>query len=408
KKLKAVIYGAGNIGRGFIAQLLYKSGYETVFLDIDSNTIDRINKDKSYPICIVSDDGIEKTYVKNVRAVNSNDTESAVKEIYSADIMATSVGAGVLKYIAQTVAMAIEKRIKDNLLPLNIMLCENLNYADKIFKQLLFKYLSEDAIKVFDKNVGLIEASIGRMVPVFEKSGAENPLTVYVEPFDILHLDKDGFVGEIPQIKNVVTYSPFKYFMQRKLFIHNMCHAFCAYLGAVKGYNYISEAISDSDIKYLVSMAGTSAAQAITLDNKEDLVLLLHFLYKLLYRFNNRNLKDTVARVGKDPLRKLNADDRLIGAYKLCKKHGVNTVYIIISIAAALHFKDIKDSKWQQIQSELESRGISYTLYTICGSVIEQNDIKLIIEYYNLIKCGDFKKVINLSEKILGESIKNY
>ena len=146
-----------------------------VFLDIDSNTIDRINKDNSYPICIVSDDGIEKTYVKNVRAVNSNDTVSAVNEIYSADIMATSVGAGVLKYIAQTVAAAIEKRIKDNLPPLNIMLCENLNYADKIFKELLFKYLSEDMIKVFDKNVGLIEASIGRMVPYLIRAKRKIP-----------------------------------------------------------------------------------------------------------------------------------------------------------------------------------------------------------------------------------------
>ena len=39
---KAVMYGAGNIGRGFIGQLFSLSGYEVVFLDINAKVIDKI------------------------------------------------------------------------------------------------------------------------------------------------------------------------------------------------------------------------------------------------------------------------------------------------------------------------------------------------------------------------------
>jgi mannitol-1-phosphate 5-dehydrogenase len=46
---KAVMYGAGNIGRGFIGQLFSQSGYEVVFLDINREVIDRMNLDHSIP-----------------------------------------------------------------------------------------------------------------------------------------------------------------------------------------------------------------------------------------------------------------------------------------------------------------------------------------------------------------------
>ena len=129
--MKAVIYGAGNIGRGFIGQLLSESGYDVVFLDINKEIINRLSDEKHYNIYLVSHENIKKITVNNVSGVNSLAQQDAVNEIFTADIMATSVGANVLKYIAKPIALAIEKRIKANKSPLNIMLCENLKEADK-------------------------------------------------------------------------------------------------------------------------------------------------------------------------------------------------------------------------------------------------------------------------------------
>ena len=53
---KAVMYGAGSIGRGFIGQLFYMSGYETTFIDINIDLVNRLNVDGSYPIYITRGD----------------------------------------------------------------------------------------------------------------------------------------------------------------------------------------------------------------------------------------------------------------------------------------------------------------------------------------------------------------
>ena len=67
------MYGGGNIGRGFIAQLFYLTGYETVFIDVNQSLVDSLNNTHEYPIYITEKNDYEKFTVKNVRAVNGND-----------------------------------------------------------------------------------------------------------------------------------------------------------------------------------------------------------------------------------------------------------------------------------------------------------------------------------------------
>ena len=104
---KAVMYGAGNIGRGFIGKVFSESGYKVCFLDIDKKLIEAFNKDNEYDVKIVADEFERLERVKNVYAVDAN-TEEAVKEIAHCDIMATSVGVNVLPYIVDNIANGIK------------------------------------------------------------------------------------------------------------------------------------------------------------------------------------------------------------------------------------------------------------------------------------------------------------
>ena len=45
---KAVMYGAGSIGRGFIGALFSEIGYEVVFIDVNDDVIQLINQEKTY------------------------------------------------------------------------------------------------------------------------------------------------------------------------------------------------------------------------------------------------------------------------------------------------------------------------------------------------------------------------
>ena len=47
-KMKAVHFGAGKIGRGFIADLLHDTGYEIVFVDVNEKVNEELNKYHNY------------------------------------------------------------------------------------------------------------------------------------------------------------------------------------------------------------------------------------------------------------------------------------------------------------------------------------------------------------------------
>ena len=79
--MKAVMYGAGNIGRGFIGQLFSQSGYEVAFIDINPVIIERLNKDRAYPIRIVAHDSFKEIIVTNVRGVNGLNIQDVADEI---------------------------------------------------------------------------------------------------------------------------------------------------------------------------------------------------------------------------------------------------------------------------------------------------------------------------------------
>ena len=53
---KAVMYGAGNIGRGFIGALFSQSVYSVSFIDIAKPVVNGLNEAHSYPLRLVSGD----------------------------------------------------------------------------------------------------------------------------------------------------------------------------------------------------------------------------------------------------------------------------------------------------------------------------------------------------------------
>ena len=76
---KAIQFGAGNIGRGFIGALLSKAGYHVVFADVNVEIINKINEDKCYTIHVM-DVECHDEKVENISGVIST-SESILEEI---------------------------------------------------------------------------------------------------------------------------------------------------------------------------------------------------------------------------------------------------------------------------------------------------------------------------------------
>lgn len=336
--MKAVMYGGGNIGRGFIGALLSQSGYHVTFIDVAEPVVKHLQEKQCYPIRYVSSQGYEDVLVENVTAVNGNDAEAASDVIAECDIMATAVGARILKFIVPNIVAGLRKRWAAGDRPLNIIVCENLMDANKVVEAMIKEQLNEAECAKFDATVGLVEASIGRMVPVqTEEMKDGEPMRVCVERYGFLPTDKAAFKGGVPEIKNMVPFEPFDFYIKRKLYVHNMGHATCAYLGDLLGLEYIYQSIDVADVRILVQNAMLESAMALSKKYGVALESIVVHITDLLHRFTNAALKDTCMRVGGDPGRKLSADDRLIGSSNLAMEQGITPAYIAVGAAAGLH-----------------------------------------------------------------------
>lgn len=391
------MYGGGNIGRGFIGALFSASGYRVTFVDVAKPVVESLNEKGSYPVRILKGATYEDVQVQNVCAVDGNDQNAVAQAIAEADIMATAVGVNILKFIIGNLVAGIRLRKAQNGGKLNILICENLMDANKVLEKMLKEHLNEEEQAWFDENIGLVEASIGRMVPVqTEEMKDGNPMRVCVESYGFLPVDKDVFKGEIPAIKSMVPFSPFDFYLKRKLYIHNMGHATCAYLGDLLGLPYIYQAIDVPQIRVIVENAMLESALALSKKYGVELSDIRAHIEDLLFRFTNEALKDTCQRVGGDPARKLSPEDRLIGASKLAVCQGVCPCFMAIGGGAAV-YRYIKESD-NAAQSVERAKEV---LETVSGLSTEDETAIHILHFYEMIVNGaDLSALVREADRL--------
>ncbi len=361
----AVHFGAGNIGRGFLGQLYFESGYRTVFVDVVEPVVEALRSRNCYPIRIV-DETPENILVERVDAVNGRDLDAVAEVIASADIASTAVGVNALPFIVPALAKGLQRRFEQDGGPLDIIVCENLIHAGSFLREKVRAQLPEAWHAALDEKVGFVEASIGRMVPVMaDAQKLEDPLLVCVEPYCELPVDRDAFRGPIPEIAHLKPIANFEAYVERKLFVHNLSHAATAYLGRLRGHEYIWQAIRDEKVCELVAAATAESCEALARRRGLDRADLEAHRLDLVHRYHNKALADQVERVARDPVRKLGPEDRIIGAAKQCVEAGVDPRYVALIAAAAVHYESPGDPGAVRVGELYRSGGIEAVLKEI-------------------------------------------
>lgn len=333
-----VQWGAGNIGRSFIGQVFARSGYAVVFIDIDAKLIDLLNKGGWYDVLVISQKGETRLHITGVRAVHGSEQQRINEAAASADLLSVSVGKPVLSKIAPQMAEAVlyryQRRPND---PLNIIIAENLHGGAQFLEKLLVPHLPEDF--PFTNYVGLVETSIGKMVPI--QTG--DPLEVASEPYNTLIVDQDGFIGKIPECEFMQPVSPIEAYVERKLFIHNLGHAAASYYGfqAHRDASLLAEVVEDDDVRDATRRAMEQAADILAARHPGVFArdALSEHIEDLLYRFQNRALGDTIYRIGRDLKRKLRYDDRVMGGVIAAEELGLPWDELGKVFIAGLSFK---------------------------------------------------------------------
>ncbi|MBX0357000.1 mannitol-1-phosphate 5-dehydrogenase [Halobacillus sp. Nhm2S1] len=377
--MKAVHFGAGNIGRGFIGALLDQSGYETVFVDVNETLIDLLNERNQYLVELAGDDASIK--VKNVSGLNSmKQPQDVVAAIAQADLVTTAVGPSILPVIAKLLAEGLERRITDQAGPLNVIACENMIGGSEALKQHVLESMDETLQGQLEDLIGFPNAAVDRIVP---DQHNEDPLTVKVEPYYEWVVETPAIKGIQPEVEGITYVEDLTPYIERKLFTVNTGHAATAYLGSYYGHSTIKDAMDDHRVKEKV--AGALSETGAVLIEKYGFGKNQHEAYidQIINRFLNPDLSDEVTRVGRAPIRKLGPKDRLVRpAVEYLERVKADPQYLVTVIAAALSYKNESDTEAKELQDKILDQGLTGAFQEISELSNDHRLVQLVEKMY--------------------------
>ncbi|MCC4248330.1 mannitol-1-phosphate 5-dehydrogenase [Microbacterium testaceum] len=342
--MKAVHFGAGNIGRGFVGLLLHEGGYDLVFSDVSAPLVAAINAASEYTVHEVGEGGTDKT-VTGFRAIDSStDAEALVDEIATANVVTTAVGPTILKFVAPHIVAGLALR-DPSLPPLHIMACENAIGATDQLREHVVELAGESWDALASRAV-FANTAVDRIVPAQAQGGVD----VTVEPFYEWAIERGPFGDNPPHIPGAHFVDDLTPYIERKLFTVNTGHAATAYFGARAGVERISDALSDADIAAQVEAALEETSALLVQKHELDAEVQGQYRETILRRFRNPALPDTVWRVGRQPLRKLSRHERFVGPAAEAIERGLPVDALVAAMAAALEFQDAEDAQAVELE----------------------------------------------------------
>lgn len=382
--IKAIHFGAGKIGRGFIGAVLHEAGYDVTFADVNQEVIDLINRDEGYTVHIM-DKTVHTRRISGISAINS--TSAEMPEILAAaGLVTTAVSMKALPFIAPVIADGIRhRRISGNVSPLNIICCENGIRATSVLKGHVIGHLDSETVEWMKGKVGFADSSVDRIVPALS---LENPLDVAVEEFYEWNVEESALTGKLLSVSGMNLTDDLEMCIEKKLFTLNTGHCTTAYLGMMKGYTYIHEAIEDTGIQEIVKSVMRQSGAALI--RKFGIAPEYHARYidTILSRFCNPHLKDLVTRVGHEPIRKLGGGLYFAYPMKMAMEFGLPYDRLALAAAAVLHCDNPDDPQSVELRKTVDEAGPAGAFMKFTG-IDDETAAALVAESYETLRHKD-------------------
>ncbi|MBY5021940.1 mannitol-1-phosphate 5-dehydrogenase [Streptococcus suis] len=362
---QAVHFGAGNIGRGFIGEILFENDFEIAFVDVNETIIDALNQRHAYEIEI-AEEGQRHIAVSGVRGINNRQNpEEVVAALATADLVTTAIGPNILPFIAGLVAEGIEaRRQAGNTQPLDVLACENMIGGSAFLYEEVKKHLSEEGLAYAAEFVGFPNAAVDRIVPA---QSHEDPLFVVVEPFNEWVVETQGMKNPNLKLEGVHYEADLEPFIERKLFSVNSGHATSAYTGAHFGATTILEALQNPEVKSKVEAVLAEIRSLLIAKWGFEEQALVDYHKVIISRFENPYIVDDVARVARTPIRKLGYDERFIRPIRELRERGLSYDNLLATFSYIFGYKDETDEQSVQLQALLQEKSLPEVVAEVTG-----------------------------------------
>lgn len=380
---RAVMIGAGQIGRGFIGMLLEKSGYRVTFADVNMDVINDINTRGEYTVHLM-DTVVQETRVTNICAINSLDP-ALVDEYKICDIICTSVGLTALPYVAPAIAQGIAARCKAGCTDyLNVIACENATRGTSYLKTCVESNLnSKEEIDYMNKYVGFPDSAVDRIIPPAKSGPAAE---VYVERYHEWDVERGGFKGEVPEIEGMEVVDDLTAYLERKLYTLNGANVVNAAFAYIKGYKTINESLEDPEIYAQVLGQMEECGAMLTQRHGFSPESMKEYRMSLLQRFVNPYIVDDAVRPAREPIRKLSANDRLVPAMLYALSYGIEIKYYYTGVALVMLYNNPDDAQSVQLQEMIAAKGVKAALEEVSGIPADSETAAKVESEYNRLK----------------------
>lgn len=283
----AIHFGAGNIGRGFIAPVLQENNYEVVFVDVNKELIEQINLLQRYKVKSISLNASSDIFVKNISGLLLDDEEFLNEKLAKADLITTSVGPKFVKDIFNLVSSTKTEKIQTFIAFENMYRASTSNSTESGLSKLV-----------------LIDAVVDKIVPPQNTTS----LDVIVEEYGSIILDNNVNTKPLNESK-IVSYSNYEHEFYKKLWLLNGLHLKLAYFGLSRNIKYIHEILNNQEGLDFAERAIDSLSKAYSLfsNSTED---LKDFKQTILNRFSMPEIQDEVTRIARNPQIKFSKDER--------------------------------------------------------------------------------------------------
>jgi len=377
---EVLIIGAGKIGRGFIGQLFYRSGYKLWFVDASKEIVDLLRKEKKYRVDIARESNDLTEYIEVESAYTLEETNMIAAVLDHVDIVVSCVGAMNIGKIAEFMKKLLQEKDKNK--DLNWFICENASNPAKKIRDILLKNTYPDFEKFVTNRLGLIETQVLRTgMLAKEEIIAKEPLALRMQDWWTLPYDKDAYKGSLPDVKGLIPKSNFTNELVRKVYSFNGTNGPISYIGWANGFKILHEAALAyrSFFHEIQEEAAFGLVHEYHFDEKEQ----KEFMMLAMKKYTDPALNDQIERNARDTKRKLSREERLIGPALLCLRHGKIPYAYAKAIAAAYNYDGSNDEGTKEVLNAVRQKGIEEAVKKY-SSIDESSELyALVIKSYN-------------------------
>ena len=374
--MQSVHFGAGNIGRGFIGQLLHEAGYDITFVDIQDGVVNGLKARGRYDV-ILADETATRIPVNRVTALHSvNEAVEVTGRLAEADLITTAVGPSVLPILAPAIAQGLVERGRRGGAPVNVIACENMIGGSQALRSSVMECVPDEYAGAVEAVAGFPNAAVDRIVPEQTTEGVD----VHVEPFYEWIVDASQVKGERPDVSGITYVEDLRPYIERKLLTVNTGHSATAYLGYAHGDSTIHAALEDEHVRETVSNTLKETGLLLVKEYGFDPEKHREYRHKVLARFGNPRISDDVTRVARAPIRKLGRNERFVSPALRLIDMGHMPECLAAVIRAVLRYDDPKDEEAQELQETIRAEGDRSTLARYAGIEADHPLVGLVVE----------------------------